>query len=392
MIPDTIAANHVGDALQTRAISTLTRIEWSALMTMHNLADGHARQGDLNQAVLDRLPEIFRKAEASLQLEVQQDFERVFFKAAGQPSVLERAQKPLYHYSSSLSIEVVANHFRLEGITVGLLHPTFDNIPDILKRHGVPLIPVSEDVFTDPGSLDCWDEIDALFLVVPNNPTGLDPRVEDVERIALECRDRGKVLVVDFSFRLFSDHLATRDLYAFFEDNGVDHIGIEDVGKVWPTLDLKLGSLIAGPRRWDALEAITDDLLLNVSAFIFALIAESGKSGIVERARSTSATNRAILAEALADGPVSPVEGGATMSVAWLHLPEGWDCLELCVWLQTRGIAVLPGAPFFWAEPERGSRFIRIALMRPLGEFEAAAKELASALTDYQPHSGLEDD
>lgn len=388
MSQDTIAFRPGVSPGQSTPWSTLTRIEWSALMTEHNLADGHARQGSPSEELLRQLPEIFRTAEARQQIEVQQAFEDVFYKTAGQPSVLRRAQGPLHHYSSSLSIEIVANHFRQEQVRVGLLHPTFDNIPDILRRHGVPLVPVPEDVFADPGSIGCWDDFDALFLVVPNNPTGLDPGPEAVERIALECQRRGKLLVVDFSFRLFSDHLAGSDLYAFFENNHVDHIGIEDVGKVWPMLDLKVGSLVSGPRRYHALRAITDDLLLNVSAFIFNLIAESEKFGVVSHARSMSVENRAVLVRALANGPASVVDGGATMSVAWVRLPERWNCTELCAWLQRKGIAVLPGVPFFWAAPEQGARFIRIALMRPMDHFEMAAKALASALAEYARRLG----
>ena len=365
--------------------STLTRIEWVALMTEHNLADGHARQGTTGGLgeVIDRLPSIYRAAEANLQDDVQNDFEHLFFRAAGQPSVLERRAKPLHHYSSSMSIEIVANHLRTERLRVGLLNPTFDNIPDILKRHGVPLVPVPETVFSEPEALGCWDSFDALFLVVPNNPTGCDPGPGALERIALECRRRGVLLIIDFSFRFFSDGLDTLDTYAFFERNDVDHIGIEDVGKVWPMLDLKLGSLVAGPRRHDALRVITDDMILNVSPFVFALITDAGRSGAVRDARSASVLNRAALVKELDGGPVTVMEGGSAMSVAWLRLPEGWDSGEVCGWLQKRGIAVLPGRPFFWADQEQGARYLRIALMRPVASFESSVKALADALARY---------
>lgn len=364
--------------------TTLTRMEWSALMMEHNLADGHARQGLPSKELLDRLPEIFTLAEKESQLAVEQAFERAFYGAAGQPSVVHRINRPLHHYSSSVSIEVVANHLRIEGLRVGLLHPTFDNIPDILKRHGVPLVPVSERVFTSPDSLECWDDVDAIFLVVPNNPTGLDPHAEDIERIALECRDRGKLLLIDFCFRFFSEHLNSRDLYAFFEDNGVDHIGIEDVGKVWPTLDLKVGSLICGEQRHAALRAISEDIVLNVSSFIYQLITESGRFDAIEHARATSVANRAALRTALVDSPAELVDGGNMMSVGWVRLPEDWNCNELVEWLHERGIGVLPGTPFFWNAPEQGNRFIRLALMRPEAEFETSAKALARALGEYK--------
>lgn len=366
------------------ADSTLTRLEWKALTAHHNLADGHARQGTVGalDELVDRLPAIFRRAETTPQIDLQNDFEAVYFNAAGQLSVLSRDQTPQYHYSSSLSIEVVANHLRLEGLRVGLLHPTFDNIPDILKRHGVPLVPVTEAVFIDPGTAD-WDAFDALFLVVPNNPTGLDPRPEVIEEIALECSRRGVLLIVDFSFRFFSAHLDGRDLYAFLLEHDIDHIGIEDVGKLWPMLDLKIGALVSGPRRYAALGAITDDLLLNVSPFIFALIAESGRSGVLDQARAIGAANRAVLTEALAGGPVRLLKGGARMSIAWLELPAGWDGSEVCAWLHQRSIAVLPGGPFFWAAHEQGAGNLRIALMRPEKDFETGARALADAFRQY---------
>jgi aspartate/methionine/tyrosine aminotransferase len=127
--------------------------------------------------------------------------------------------------------------------------------------------------------------------------------------------------------------------------------------------------------------------VLNVSPFIFHLIAESGKTGIIEHARSTSVANREVLRKALFDGPAVLVEGGAVMSVGWVRLPEGWDCFELCVWLQERGIGVLPGAPFFWNAPEQGRRFIRIALMRTASEFDTGATMLAKALVEYSLES-----
>ena len=338
------------------AQTTLTRIEWTGLMAVHNLADGHARQGTPPRAgeVLDRLSAVYREAETRRQLDVQTEFEYGFFRAAGQPSVLDRPRSPLHHYSSSLSIEVIANHLRLEGLSVGLLHPTFDNIHDILHRHGVPLVPVTERIFAAPEDPVAWGEYDALFLVTPNNPTGLDPSPDILERIGLECRRRGVLLIVNFSFRFFSDGLDSRDTYAFFEENGVNHIGIEDVGKVWPMLDLKVGSLVSGRQRHAALQAITDDLLLNVSPFVFALLAEWGRADVIGHAREISVRNRAALMKTLAHGPLTVVDGGPTMSVAWVRIPDGWDCLDFCDWLEKWSITVLPGRPFFWADPDRG--------------------------------------
>jgi aspartate/methionine/tyrosine aminotransferase len=373
-----------GPALDDVSSPTLTHLEWAGLMTEHNMADGHARhESPVDLAdVMERLPAVYASASSRSQFEVQADYEGMFFEAAGQPSVLERPRRILHHYSSSLSIEIVANHLRLEGMTVGLLHPTFDNIPDILRRHGVPLVPVGERVLADPERYPDWS-YDALFLVSPNNPTGLDTPPALLERIALKCKALGILLIVDFSFRFFSEHLAARDFYAFLEENDVDHVGIEDAGKTWPTLDLKVGTLVCGPQRHDALETVTDDLLLNVSPFIFALLTELGGSGVVGRSRSTSSVNRGVLERALEGGPLVVQQAGAYMSVAWVRMPSGWTAAEFCAWLSPRGIALLPGMPFFWADHAAGEPFVRAALMRSEQDFAAGAAALADASTEY---------
>ena len=350
---------------------TLTRFEWVGLANEHNLADGHARQSLSPGAdrVIERLSEVFRAAEGTGQLELQHEFERVFWTAAGQHSVLGRSRPLLHHYSSSLSIEIVANHLRRERLSVGLLHPTFDNIPDILRRQDVQVTPVPEAFFAEPEDGRWWDGFEALFLVVPNNPTGLDPAVSVLKRVARKARARGVLLIIDFSFRFFSDELASEDLYGFLDEEDIDYIGIEDVGKAWPTLDLKVGTLVCGHRRQADLQAITDDLLLNVSPFVFALLAEYAKADVLERAREVSRTNRAALLECLHGGPLR-IEGNADgcMSVAWAALPKGWDAFALCTRLAEQGISVLPGGPFYWAEPARGSSYVRVALMRdPVG-------------------------
>jgi hypothetical protein len=206
--------------------ASLTRHEWAGLASRFNLADGHARQAQSAEedAVLADLSEIFRAAEAADQNEVQRQFEEVFYGDAGQPSVLQRAQWPLHHYSSSLSTEVVANHLREQRSRVALLHPTFDNIAAILCRHQIPLVPMSERIFDDPGNERLYGDWDALFLVVPNNPTGADPGPDVVRAIADSCKARERTLILDVSFRSFSETLRSWDQYAYFESIGLRHI------------------------------------------------------------------------------------------------------------------------------------------------------------------------
>ncbi|MEV3985329.1 aminotransferase class I/II-fold pyridoxal phosphate-dependent enzyme [Nonomuraea sp. NPDC049758] len=365
---------------------SLTRHEWAGLMNRHNLADGHARQAQTAKMshLLTRLPELYELSESTPQLAVQRRFEEAFYRRAGQPSVAARKVAPLHHYSSSLSIEIVANYLREQGLQVGLLDPTFDNIPAILRRHGVPLRPVGEDIFADPADPSFYAGHDAIFLITPNNPTGIDPSPDVLRTIAKQCRDRDLLLIVDFSFRFFSEHLATWDQYAFFESIGVRYIGIEDTGKTWPTLDLKIGSLVADARPHARLQEITDDLLLNVSPFIFTLISEYVDADKESSSRHVARANRAHLERLMEGGPVTVTPAEGPMSVAWLRLPGGWQAGELCDWLIGQGISVLPGSPFHWSDGSRGEGHVRIALMRPEPVFEEGAKALAAAFDQYQ--------
>lgn len=372
---------------ETHTPESLTRYEWIGLESAHNLADGHARQAQTAamHIVVDTLGDLYRSAERGPQSTVQADFEERLYRLAGQHSVLTRPYPVQHHYSSSLSIEIVANYLRAHELRLGLLHPTFDNIPGIMRRHGIQLIEVDESVFESPSADRHYVGIDALFLVTPNNPTGLDPDPKALQQVIDECRYRGLLLILDFSFRHFSDHLGSWDQYEYLDRSGVQFMGIEDTGKTWPTLDLKVGSLIASASSHDELQRTTDDLLLNVSPFIFTLISKYIDGDQVLDCVDVARANRATLATALQDTPAVLEQTSSPMSVGWVRVPDTWQSSLLTLYLSARGISVLPGGPFFWNRPELGERFIRVALMRPQDSFALAARTLADAVRAYRP-------
>ncbi len=367
------------------AHQNLTRHEWIGLASRHNMADDHARQeqsAGMN-AIVDMLPQLFRRSEAALQLNLQAEFEQKAYRLAGQDAVLRSGRPVLHHYSSSLSIEIVANLLRMQGKRLGLLHPTFDNIASVLQRHGVELVEIPEDIFQRPEDASLYANCDAIFLVTPNNPTGCDPDAATFQRIIDMCQERGILLILDFSFRHFSTQLSHWDQYEYLERSGIDYLGIEDTAKTWPTLDLTVGSLVASANVHADVQRITDDLLLNVSPFIFALLNCYIDSDQTLECRRVAQVNRKALEAALKDTPVTLMPAAGPMSVGWIQLPEGWRSTELTAALGLRGIAVLPGGPFFWKTPQLGEGYIRIALMRPLDTFASSAQALAEELRRY---------
>jgi aspartate/methionine/tyrosine aminotransferase len=368
----------------------LTRWEWAALSGMYNIADGHAHQGQnpAQQRIIDDLPNLYRSAESRSQNSIQNTFRDRFFELAGQSAQVD-LNPPLYHYSSSISIEVVANYLKHTNKKVALIHPTFDNIPAILKRHEVPLYPLDESILLNPDQLLAHSDVDAVFLVIPNNPTGGELGPSEFENWVVLCKERQILIIVDFSFRFFSS-LSRWDQYDILIKHKSEFICIEDTGKTWPTLDLKTGFILSSQHLYAPLESISDDILLNISPFILALISEyifierylPKRESVVGIAES----NRQTLRQVLLDTPIEISSPASNISVEWIRLPNSWDSVHFCQWLESRQIYLLPGPPFFWDNPERGSSHARIALMRPERFFSDAVALFKDATLEYIKH------
>ena len=86
---------------------------------------------------------------------------------------------------------------------MGLITPTFDNIPDLLIAQRIKPIPLEESSILDPR---VWDErrLSALFLVIPNNPTGWSVNKDQFLELARNAASRDLLLIIDFSFRYLS--------------------------------------------------------------------------------------------------------------------------------------------------------------------------------------------
>jgi aspartate/methionine/tyrosine aminotransferase len=376
-------------------MDSLTRLEVRALGHSHNLADGHARHhlSAFEQTVIDRLPEIYRAAEVQGYRDLENGFLRAFFKVAGQRWSEEFGRAHL-HYASSVAIAAVAALVARLSTPTGLIHPTFDSIPSLLVRAGVKLIPVDETVLSDPvATLRSTPRLGALFVVVPNNPTGATLDAEALSLIAEHCRRSRTLLVLDLTYRFFGN-LHRWDQYQILRDSGVNYIVIEDTGKTWPTQELKVGLLVCGGAVTDELSVITEELLLSASPFTLVLLSELLSQGI-ETAASTGVPyephavslvreNRHILRKALESVPLEVVNYGSQVSVEWLRLHHRWSSLDYYSWLLDRGVAVLPGGRFFWADDRVGDEFVRVALARPRVVFGEAVSALVSGTLAYQ--------
>lgn len=366
-------------------MTTLTEYEWRALNGECNLSDGHAHEslvgwmgGDISslQAVVEEADRISCRV-------AYERFLDAFFRCAGQFES-QPHERVAVHYSASVSIEIVANILRSRSrqlgrpFRVGLVHPTFDNIPSILLRHDVELVPLEEERWNVSDDVRSR-EIDGVFLVCPNNPTGVELDRTRFHEVVSACRDLRRLLIVDFSFRWFSGYLDWSQ-YAYLNESGVDFLAIEDTGKAWPALDLKVGMLAYSSSLRAEVHVVQNDVLLNVSPFVLLLLEYLMRGeDFIKRLRDLVLVNRCRLRDAL-DGSVIEIPDKSTLSVEWLRLPGGWDSFDVAESLARDGIFVLPGGPFFWANPGLGRQFLRLALLRPRVWFGSAVERFARAV------------
>jgi aspartate/methionine/tyrosine aminotransferase len=374
-----------GEAIMTGV--NLTTMEVDALTDVEgglNLTDGHARLGlsEQQEAIIARIPEMFGAAQRRSFPSIEQAAQTAFFSTLGQHSAPVGTGRILSCYSSTLATDIVARALPA-GATIALLHPTFDNIADLFVTRGLHLVPLpEEDLLAQqwPGA-----PVRAIFLTHPNNPTGLVTPAGHLRSLAEHAARHGQLVIIDASFR-GQVRDAQYDSYAILGAAGADWITIEDTGKLWPTHELKIGFLAVSERLRLPVERAFSESLLAASPVVLQLVealAGDWAGQGYQHARDLVERNRAVLRETIAAVGLELADPVSQISVARVALPDGGpDSSLLYKDLLKRGVHVLPCAPFHWAAPEEGLRFIRLSLARPHEVVRTAAQALAESYRD----------
>ncbi|MFC4807836.1 aminotransferase class I/II-fold pyridoxal phosphate-dependent enzyme [Paenibacillus sp. GCM10023250] len=368
-------------------LPNLTRYESIGINQLYNVADGHAHQPQTptQRQIVGRLPELFDEAETAKQGELEEAFRHAFYALAGQRTA-ERLERTLFCYSASLSTDLIATYLNARGLSVALLHPCFDNLATLLRRRNVALTTLREEDL-GPDRVDrTFAELreDAVFITLPNNPTGFELPREAWERIVALCGRYGKLLIVDCTFRFFSRTPAW-DQYELLEQSKISYLMVEDTGKTWPTQDLKCSILaMSEDLEADVLE-LHNDILLNVSPFILRLLTEyvkdTAREGLASSIWEPIDRNRAALREAVRGSGLIAVNPASNISVEWLRIADPQiRSVDLVDRFQRLGLGILPGDHFYWQDHGIGERYIRIALARCPDMFAKACAVLKSAV------------
>ncbi|MGV9245433.1 aminotransferase class I/II-fold pyridoxal phosphate-dependent enzyme [Streptomyces sp. NPDC003710] len=373
----------------------LTQHEIRALRTQYNLADAHThqRQSGSQDKIVSRLPALWYESEERQQAHFERQFTEAFFRLHGQTTA-PGLGRTLLSYSASVSTMVAAMYLRRHDYTVSLVEPCFDNLVDLLRHLGTPPAALPEDALADPDTV--YTELtrlvrtDALYLVDPNNPTGFTLFTDGgrgFEEVLRFCRDQRKLLVLDFCFASFALHngLVQRpDVYRMLEESGAGYIAIEDTGKTWPVQDAKCALLTASADIYEEVYNLHTSVLLNVSPFVLNVLTHYVEDSVADSfasVREVIDTNRATLRRELPDSVLELLDARVDTSVAWLRIrPSGLTAGDVHTRLLQAEVYVLPGTYFYWANPGRGERYVRIALARPPEQFATAVRVIRETL------------
>jgi aspartate/methionine/tyrosine aminotransferase len=370
---------------------TLTDRQISSLSNTYNLADGYARHQphpDGVRSLVPKLPGLMFDLDGTQQRLAEREFLSTFYDLAGQTP--PPASGLAFHYSVSVSIECAARALVDIGFRrVGLITPTIDLIPLLLRRAGLQLVPLEETKFWADAAYrrDQLRRCECLCLVVPNNPTGFEPDQATFLDAVGAAADQGLALMVDFSFRFYS-RLHRWDQYDTIASSWptLNAVFLEDTGKTWPTAELKVGFSCALGSLRAPLRDATREVLLNVSPFTLRVLTELINADLNLRRQSLAdphscqviAENRRELRQRLGGVNVVVDSQDSLVSVEWLRLPTSTGA-QTCAWLEAQGVSVLPGESFYWDRSD-GARHVRVALARSPAYFREAAAALTTLL------------
>jgi len=366
------------------ALANLTLMEVDALTDIDgglNLTDGHARlELTIEQArIVSRIPKMFATATRRPFPVLEEAAHAAFLRALGQHSAPVGTGRILSCLSSTLATDIVARALP-HGANVAVLHPTFDNIADLLQTRGLKLVPLAEEAVHA-----ChWPEppVSVVVVTLPNNPTGMVTSEEQLRSLAEHAARRGQTVVIDAAFR-GQVREAQYDTYAVLDAAGTDWIVLEDTGKLWPMHELKIGMLAYSERTTHPIARAFSESMLAASPVVLQLVealAGDWVDGGYERARALVERNRTVVRGAVEPVGLELADPDSQISVARIALPEGGpNSAELYRDLVRRGVHVLPCPPFYWADPKSGLRSIRISLARPHDTVRTAAAAMVEA-------------
>lgn len=367
---------------------SLTHYEIEGLKSGLSLADGHAShepQEALKRLVVEQ-PSVWADGPRYSAEEHVSRVIEAWARLANEPAATKT--RVCIAPTASNSIDITSAALKARSKTTHLVTPTFDNLASLARRRAVDLRPLPQEQL-DVGLeefLGSLGKNDALFLVVPNNPTGSSIGSHSLNMVFQESERLGFSIVIDRTFR-FYESKSEEDLIGRLQRSGASFVVIEDTGKTWPTQDRKISPIFYSEDWADTLQTIYEEIYLCPSiadvAFFKRLFDLETKSNFPGPLRDLVKDRRNELRAALAGSALvfAPESRNSTLPVEWLDISAtGLTDIELVRKVETEtGVHLLPGAQFFWDQGLAAPRNrARVSLLRPELVFEQCIDRLAA--------------
>ncbi|MEM6752238.1 MAG: pyridoxal phosphate-dependent aminotransferase [Cyanobacteria bacterium P01_C01_bin.38] len=390
--------------MKTLNCADLTQHEVEALQHEFNFANAFTQQSQSRSQmdIVKKLPELWLEAERSKQQDLNNKFIEAFYTTRGLKSAL-KPNNIMLHYAASIAIMHIANYLFKKRLSVTLIEPCFDSLFGVLKNLNIPTNPLEEELLYDGDTiyknLENCIKTDAIFLVDPNNPTGFTTLGTQKKKIFQEiirfCKDYNKLLIIDYcfaNFLMYDLEIELYDSYQLLKESGIKYMAIEDTGKCWPIQNTKAAMLKVSDCLYKDMYEIYTSYILSVSPFILNLLSEyilESHHNYFGHIRNLLKENRAILKENLQGQILHLPDTMAKTSVAWCEIKD--DCIKATdlqkFIFEAKGVYVLPGTFFYWNNPTKGEKYIRIALARDTDNFRQGMILLKEALRLLKPQN-----
>lgn len=379
---------------------SLTGYEVQGLKSKYTFADGHAYQSmpSLLSPVLENLQSIWQDAVRTSIPDMELRFKLSFAKAARSLGLAGHEHFSICPTASN-SIDISAAWLKKRNYRVGLIEPAFDNLYLLLKRRGVDVSSIDEKLFADKSAIkDAIDknQLQSLFLVSPNNPTGYKLDKEEFIELCILCKQKNITLILDSTFRFYCSD--TYDEYQIMKDTGIDFLVIEDTGKTWPTEDLKVSILSYSESVAREVREIYEEIYLCSSnfslAFLGALAEKTAQYGVDKVVLPEVEKRKQQFRQALVGSllHIEEPQSCTNLPLIWMRCnQEGVSDIQLVDELKKHDVVLLPGRNFYWNNPEKHTKNVRASLMRPDEMFQAGIVELRRGLDEISGNNFITD-
>lgn len=226
---------------------------------------------------------------------------------------------------------------------VGVIYPCFSEYTELSKKFGAEVVGIYGDAANDfRASLselqDLMKRVDLLFLGQPNNPTGVQYGVEELEQLAACAADEHTVLVIDEAFIDFIAPESQATLLPRLAQ--YSHvILIRSMTKFYAIPGLRLGFAVARPELIQRLKSKQVTWSVNRLALAAGEACMTDCEAYEAETRRQTETERAFLVEAI-EHRFGCKTWPSLANFILVRLPHPWTAAALQTKLGERGVLI----------------------------------------------------